>query len=79
MKVLNRSGSGSMSGVILGIDHAVSNCDGSTKCVVNMSLGGSKSTSLNMAVANAVKEDVLRGLNRFRTQLSPPESPPISS
>jgi len=58
VKVLNRSGSGSMSGVILGIDHAVSNCDGSTKCVINMSLGGSKSTSLNMAVANAVNNGV---------------------
>jgi len=58
VKVLNSSGSGFLSGVIGGIDHAVTNCGGSTKCVINMSLGGGKSLSINQAVADAVDAGV---------------------
>ena len=58
VKVLDSGGSGSNAGVIEGIEHAVRDCAGSKKCVINMSLGGGKSTSLNMAVANAVNAGV---------------------
>ena len=58
VKVLNSSGSGSNAGVIEGIEHAVRDCAGSKKCVINMSLSGGKSTSLNTAVANAVNAGV---------------------
>lgn len=52
VKVLNCAGSGSTSGVIAGVDwvknHHV------TPAVANMSLGGSASTALDTAVANAI-------------------------
>lgn len=58
VKVLSDSGSGSYSGVIAGIDHVISDCNGSL-CVANMSLGGGKTTSLNTAVANAVAAGIV--------------------
>jgi len=58
VKVLSSGGSGSFSGVISGIQHAVENCAGSKKCVINMSLGGGFSQSINDAVANAVDAGV---------------------
>jgi subtilisin family serine protease len=59
VKVLNAQGSGTNSGVISGINYAAndhqtrSGC-GSGKSVANMSLGGSKSTAVNSAAANAI-------------------------
>lgn len=56
VKVLNARGSGSTSGVIAGIDWAVNNAkenNMASKAVINLSLGGAKSTTSNMAVANA--------------------------
>ena len=64
IKVLNSSGSGSYSGVIAGIDKTASDCQSLTgnplnkKCVLNMSLGGGKSTQVNTAVNNAVAAGV---------------------
>lgn len=58
VKVLDSGGSGSWSGVIQGIEHAVRDCAGSKKCVINMSLGGGKSTSINDAVEKAVDAGV---------------------
>jgi len=57
VKVLDASGSGTNSGVIAGINFAAS--DQRTRscpngAVANMSLGGSKSTAVNTAAANAV-------------------------
>jgi len=59
VKVLNCQGSGTNAGVISGIDY-VANQYKSTRrpSVANMSLGGSKSTALNNAVASAVAAGV---------------------
>ncbi|MDR6220408.1 S8 family peptidase [Deinococcus soli (ex Cha et al. 2016)] len=52
VKVLNCSGSGSFSGIISGIDWAVSN-KGSATAIANLSLGGGKDQAVNDAVSNA--------------------------
>ncbi|KAF1941291.1 subtilisin-like serine protease-like protein PR1A [Clathrospora elynae] len=61
VKVLDASGSGSNSGVIAGINY-VANDVKTRSCpkgaVANMSLGGSKSTAVNSAAANAVSAGV---------------------
>lgn len=57
VKVLDASGSGTNSGVISGIQWASSDASSkgiSKKAVASMSLGGSKSTAVNSAVASAV-------------------------
>jgi subtilisin family serine protease len=51
VKVLSRSGSGTVSGVISGINYVKAN--GKAGDVANMSLGGSVSTALDDAVSNA--------------------------
>lgn len=51
VKVLDRNGSGSTSGVIAGIDHVAAYADPGD--VANMSLGGGISTTLDDAVVNA--------------------------
>jgi subtilisin family serine protease len=53
VKVLNKNGSGSTSGVISGINYVGTACTTPKKCVANMSLGGSASQALDAAV-NAV-------------------------
>ena len=58
VKVLSNLGSGSISGVIEGVDHVAANCPAGMKCVANMSLGGGFSQSLNNAVAAAVTAGV---------------------
>ncbi|EUC44496.1 hypothetical protein COCMIDRAFT_98113 [Bipolaris oryzae ATCC 44560] len=61
VKVLNASGSGTNSGVIAGINFVAT--DATTRscpngAVANMSLGGSRSTAVNSAAANAVTAGV---------------------
>lgn len=56
VKVLSRSGSGSTSGVIAGIDYVKANA--AVGDVANMSLGGGISTSLDNAVLNAASDGV---------------------
>ncbi|MAZ73423.1 MAG: peptidase S8 [Flavobacteriaceae bacterium] len=51
VKVLDRRGSGSYSGVIAGVDHVGAN--GNSGDVANMSLGGPISTALEAAISNA--------------------------
>ncbi|HET7733028.1 MAG TPA: S8 family serine peptidase [Paludibacter sp.] len=51
VRVLNRSGSGTISGVIAGVDYVAEK--GQAGDVANMSLGGSVSGSLDLAVLNA--------------------------
>ena len=59
IKVLNSAGSGTYSGVIAGIDKTAADCESlNKKCVLNMSLGGGKSTQVNTAVNNAVAAGV---------------------
>jgi len=54
VKVLGCSGSGSTSGVIAGVNWAVSDCaDNNARCVINMSLGGGASDTTDEAVDNA--------------------------
>jgi subtilisin family serine protease len=56
VRVLDRSGSGTMSGVISGVDWVTSNA--STIEVANMSLGGGNSAALNSAIDKAVAAGV---------------------
>ena len=57
VRVLNCNGSGSMSGIIEGIEWLVANAK--KPAVANMSLGGNKSQALNDAVARASKAGIL--------------------
>ncbi|MGC9355183.1 MAG: S8 family peptidase, partial [Mariniphaga sp.] len=54
VKVLDRRGSGSISGVIAGVDYVAAN--GKDGDVANMSLGGSYYEDLNLAVENAAQK-----------------------
>lgn len=56
VRVLDRRGSGSISGVIAGVDYVAAN--GSNGDVANMSLGGGVSTTLDDAVINAASTGV---------------------
>lgn len=58
VRVLDCNGSGQYSAVIAGIDHVVRS-GGLRPAVINMSLGGSKSSSVNAAVASAVNAGVV--------------------
>jgi subtilisin family serine protease len=60
VKVLDRRGSGSMSGVLAGVDFVATN--GGSGDVANMSLGGSYYEDLNAAVQNAAAEGILFSL-----------------
>jgi len=57
VKVLSASGSGTMDGVIKGIEWAAKNRQG--PAVGSMSLGGGKNTALNTAVASAVDSGLI--------------------
>jgi hypothetical protein len=57
VKVLDRRGSGSISGVIAGVDHVAANA--SAGDVANMSLGGGTSQALDDAVINAANQGIL--------------------
>ncbi|KAJ9049035.1 proteinase B [Entomophthora muscae] len=59
VRVLDEEGSGSISGVISGIDWVVGDHTGATASVLSMSLGGGKMASLNRAVKAAVKSGVV--------------------
>jgi subtilisin family serine protease len=56
VKVLNKFGSGTFSGIIAGIDWVVAHRNG--PAVINMSLGGGKTQAVNDAVENAIKARV---------------------
>ncbi len=56
VKVLDRRGSGSYSGVIAGVDHVAANA--SNGDVANMSLGGPASAALDNAIASAAQSGV---------------------
>jgi subtilisin family serine protease len=90
VQVLDSSGSGSTSGVIAGIQWVVNQhasmygvaVDGSTagRSVINLSLGGAFSATLNSAVANAVKAGIVvvvaAGNNNEDATLHSPASEP---
>ncbi len=58
VRVLNCRGSGTISGVIAGINWVIENHAANVPAVANMSLGGGASSSLDAAVANAVADGV---------------------
>lgn len=58
VRVLNCSGSGTISGVIAGINWVTSNHT-TGKAVANMSLGGSASSSLDTAVRNSIADGIV--------------------
>jgi len=59
VRVLDCSGSGSTSGVIAGIDWVIANHIAGTPAVANMSLGGGRSSALDIAVQSAVADGVV--------------------
>jgi subtilisin family serine protease len=58
IKVLDCYGSGSLAGVVAGIDWMVGHHEAGVPAVANMSLGGSASIALNQAVARAVADGI---------------------
>ncbi|MFZ9884301.1 MAG: S8 family serine peptidase, partial [Ilumatobacteraceae bacterium] len=80
IRVLNCRGSGAMSNVISGINWAISDHTAGTPAVANLSLGGSFSTSLNTAIANAVADGIAVVVaagnnNRLACSYSPASAP----
>ena len=59
MRVLDCSGSGSTSGVIAGIDWVIAHHVAGTPAVANLSLGGGRSSALDIAVQSAVSDGVV--------------------
>ena len=59
VRVLDCNGSGSTSGVIAGIDWVIENHQSGVAAVANMSLGGSRSAALDLAVARGVADGVV--------------------
>jgi serine protease len=58
VRVLNCSGSGTYSGVIAGLDWIAANHPAGVPAVVNMSLGGPASSSVDIAVSNLVDKKI---------------------
>ncbi|MBA3744090.1 S8 family peptidase [Sporichthya sp.] len=58
VRVLDCSGSGSTSGVIAGVDWVTADHDAGERAVANMSLGGSPSSALDLAVKNSIADGV---------------------
>ncbi len=58
VRVLNCSGSGTTAGVIAGVDWVTGNHASGQPAVANMSLGGSRSNSLDTAVRNSIADGV---------------------
>ncbi len=58
IRVLDCGGSGSISGVIAGVDHVTKSVVTPSKSVANMSLGGGGSIALDTAVNNLIKSGV---------------------
>lgn len=58
VRVLDCAGSGMLSGVIAGIDWVLGDVNRTSSSLINMSLGGGASTSLDAAVAKAVSNGI---------------------
>ncbi len=59
VRVLDANGSGTNSGVIAGINWAISDHVAGQPAVANMSLGGGASSALDLAVENAIKDGIV--------------------
>lgn len=77
VKVLSRSGSGTMSGVIKGVDYVTAN-SGSIE-VANMSLGGGNSGALNSAIASSVAKGVVYAVAAGNSAVNAASSSPANS
>ena len=80
VRVLSCSGTGSISGVIAGVDWATSDHGSGSPAVANMSLGGLYSAALNLAVANATADGIVFAVaagnnNRLACSYSPASEP----
>ncbi len=62
VRVLGCGGTGSLSGVIAGVDWVTGDHDPGERAVANMSLGAGVSTALDTAVANSIKDGVTYSL-----------------
>jgi aqualysin 1 len=62
VRVLDCDGSGSIAGVVAGIDWVTSDHEAGAPAVANMSLGGGASTALDDAVANSINDGVTYAL-----------------
>jgi subtilisin family serine protease len=58
VRVMSCTGSGTIAGIISGINHVASDCAATDKCVATMAFGGSFSTALNNAVDSLVNSGV---------------------
>ena len=77
VKVLDRSGSGSISNVIKGVDYVTRNS--SSIEVANMSLGGGNSATLNNAIANSVARGVVYVVAAGNSNVDAANSSPANS
>ncbi|MBM3842579.1 MAG: hypothetical protein FJ397_04830 [Verrucomicrobia bacterium] len=77
VKVLDRSGSGSISNVIKGVDY-VTRYSSSIE-VANMSLGGGNSSTLNNAIANSVARGVVYVVAAGNSNVDAANSSPANS
>ena len=80
VKVLNSNGSGTMAGVIRGVDYVTANA--ASIEVANMSLGGGNSATLNTAIANSAAKGVVYAVaagnsNADAVNSSPANSPDV--
>jgi len=82
VKVLNCFGSGTLAGVVAGLDWIVSHHQAGVPAVANLSLGGSSSVALNQAVARAVADGitvvVAAGNSALDACLTSPGSEPLA-
>lgn len=76
VKVLSRSGSGTMSGVIKGVDYVTKNADKIE--VANMSLGGGNSNALNSAIGSSVAKGVVYAVAAGNSAVDAKDSSPAN-
>lgn len=77
VKVLDRSGSGTMSNVIKGVDYVTANAAAIE--VANMSLGGGNSDALNLAISNSVAKGVVYAVAAGNSAVDAANSSPANS
>lgn len=77
VKVLDRNGSGTMSGVIKGVDYVTANA--ASIEVANMSLGGGNSDALKLAIANSVAKGVVYAVAAGNSAVDAAGSSPANS
>lgn len=80
VKVLDAQGSGTISGIIAGMDWSVNHArqnGGIAKSTMNMSLGGGRSTSFNQAAASVVRSGMFLAVAAGNDGVSDPSTGPF--